>query len=165
MRLELGKGTLLRPPAFMEGDHLTRACLLVGGDGLDLCTRFNGSEQPGSDRRLVLASDLLPDEYEAMAGIPRLRLSTDLETIDFLRRAAPLFSAFDQALEGGKAPERCRNGALDLQRIQLFGDGSVDEGAIDAGLDTCAGKARAHLARTAVDEGAAPLESRTFPGR
>ena len=117
------------------------------------------------ERQLVSASNPLFDGYEAVAGIPQLRLPTGFQIIDSLRRAAPSFSAFNQALEGGKAPERYRDGAFDLQRIQLFGDGSVEEGAVDAGLDTCAGKAPAHLAHTVVDEGTAPLESRTFPGR
>ena len=42
---------------------------------------FDGSEQIGSDRLLVLVPDLLSDEDEAVAGIPRLRLPTGFEVI------------------------------------------------------------------------------------
>ena len=164
MRLEFGEDALLRAPAFVECNDLARAHSFVGDDDLELVPVHGGLKQVELNRQLVLASDLLSDEDEAMAGIPRLRLPTGLEVIESDRHAAPSFSAFDQPLEVGKALERHRDGECDAQRMQSLGDGFVEECAVDAGLDLCAGKARAHVAHAMVDEGVGPVGVVDVPG-
>ena len=157
MRLEFGEDTLLRTAAFVEGDDLAWGHSFVGDDDLEFVPVFGGLEQVELDRQLVLAPDLLFDEDEAIAGVPRLRLPAGLEVIEPDRHASPSFSAFDQFLEGGKALERNRDGEFDPRRMQSFSDGFVEKCAVDAGLYLRTGKARAHVADTVADEGVGPV--------
>ena len=91
VRLEFGEDALLRPATFMEGNDVARVRPLVGDNGLEFIPVFNGLEQVELDRLFVSVPDLLSDEDESMAGIPRLRLPTCFEVIDSLRQAAPFF--------------------------------------------------------------------------
>ena len=164
MRLELGEDTLLRTAAFVEGNDLARVHSFVGDDDLEFVPVLSGLKQVELNRQLVLALDLFSDEYEAMAGVPRLRLPAGLEVIEPNRHAAPSLSAFDQFLEDGKALERHRDGEFNPQRMQSLGDGFAEECAVDAGLDLGAGKARAHEAHAVVDEGVGPVGVVDVPG-
>ena len=126
----------------MEGNDLARTHSLIDDDDLEFVPVLGGLKQIELNRQL---SDLLSDGDEAVAGVPRLRLPSGLEVIEPDRQAVPSFSAFDQTLEVGKALERYRDDECDAQRMQPLGDGFVEECAVDAGLDLCAGKARAHM--------------------
>ena len=74
MCFELGEDTLLRSPAFMEGDDVMRAHSLVGDDDLDFVPILNGSERGELDRYPALVPDLLSDLVDgtglADLGIP-----------------------------------------------------------------------------------------------
>lgn len=72
MRPGLGEDTLLRPRPSCNND-LAWVHPLVGDDSLEFVPVSNGSEQVGSNRRLVSVPDRLSDEDEAVAGIPQRR--------------------------------------------------------------------------------------------
>ena len=105
VRLELGEDALLRAPPFVEENDLARTDSLVGHDDLELAPVLDGLEQVELNGGLVLAPDVFPDEDEAIARIPRLRLPSTLEVAEPARHGPPSSSAFDHRLELGEALE------------------------------------------------------------
>ena len=129
MRFGFGEDILLRPRPSWKANDIARVRSLAGDDDLEFVSVFNGS-----DRHPVLVSDLPSDGDEAVPA---------LHDFSFQRvskqsgppQTAPSFPAFDRTLEGGKAPERHRDGEFDLRRMRFSDYGFVGEGAVDAGPD------------------------------
>ena len=82
VRLELGKNALLRTPCFVEEHDLAWIEPLVGHDDLELVSVLDGLKEVELDGCLVLASEVLSDEDEAIASAPRLRLPAPLEVAE-----------------------------------------------------------------------------------
>ena len=153
VRLELGEDALLRAPPFVEQNGLAWTGSLVGHDDLELVPVLDGLEQVELDGGLVLASDVFPDEDEAIARMPRLRLPSTLEVAEPARHGSPSSSAFDHRLELGKALEGHRDGEGDAKGVQSLDDALVEECAVDAYLNLYPRQSLAHGAHTAFDEG------------